>query len=347
MESKPDSFACPSCATRLRLGPTFFAEKRVPCPECSTDLLVGHSESGIRVALFVAEIEDAVSKLPSIVSKILDSPRRAQWLAGAVTSIVALTIIVLVLTGPDDTDRVSADPMQEEKHAPSQLGTGTTVALDKTDATKLPDDSVIDSPKTPANQNTDASADRNETVGVVPAAPQPNLLNERPDNVTELPSTQIKQVVNTENANEPDTQVKPASIDVPAKPNVGPGPVPPVDSQVVGPVVTGPTDDVPLVEKPPIAPPVEPPKTLVERLAQPLRSFKQATPVPLSAIVEIVEELVQARITFEVSVTPALQTLVVLSLEKTTPQELLEQAVVRAKLKVVVTDDAIRLEPLK
>lgn len=96
------SLICPACSTRLRLSPTNLPESAFDCPDCSTSLQLEKSESGdLRVqALDVIEAPAAGGSIS-----------RNQAFAIAATSIVAVTVLILGLSG--DTDEAAGGANDE------------------------------------------------------------------------------------------------------------------------------------------------------------------------------------------------------------------------------------------
>jgi hypothetical protein len=339
MESpKPNSFACPGCATRLRVGSKLFEQKQIACPECSTELLVSQSEEGVFAEINLPAGAATPNPIASLLKRLLDSPRRTQWIAGGITIVLALAIVVVVISGgPEVNDAIVTHPTNTGQPILRQADTANgdkrvaqienAVAPNSANdvANGLPDQAVDPKLQTPANQT--------------PVTIEPPVDNVADKNATK--SDDDGTVANTGTDNSPDTTSKGAT-----SPSSDPNKNPIQQVANVDPLnPTEPTVKTAKIEQvEPIVP--EKPKTLAQRLAQPLASFKHSKPVALSQVVEVVEELVQARITFADSVAAELREHpVALDLTKTTPREIIEQAAARAKLQVVVDQQSVRLEP--
>lgn len=349
---QPNSFACPSCATRLRLGSKFFEQRQVPCPECKTELLVSHSEDGI-IATFEspkpAPLSQHVSSLSLLLKRLIESPRRTQWIAGGVTSVLTLVVAVVLIIGGDDkiSDDQHASNVEAQSHK-YDMGNDSQQKLQeqspdlianvnssntKTDA-DIPSVPLVGSTKTtnvPGDSSSTPSAHDQGVVGLTAQAPlTPVAPGSDPTTDaksasgdigkgTDSPKSPIQQVAN----NDPD---KTANVE----------PVPATEQRPAEPV----TEPAPIV--------INKPKPLSDRLAQPVASFKQSSPVALATLIDVVEELAQVEITFGDSVSAEMREQpVTLDLARTTPREILEQVAARAKLQVVIDEQTIRLEPLK
>jgi hypothetical protein len=333
--SQPNSFACPNCATRLRVGPKLFEQKQIPCPECNTDLLVAQSEDGISASIKVPELTRKPNALATILGQLLDSPRRTRWIAGGVTSVLALVVLVaLLFTGDESTDdetglqvkNADSDGNKNTQAAKTQIDPNTVAKKDDSEITFQPKPIVeesVDDTEPSILINVEETGDTKQpgtTKTVLPIGLNDQGNEQTPNKIdiaSPIPTVDkpddnpIQQVANEDpNPDKDDTDVKPAK------------------REKTEPVI------------------IEKPKTLAERLAQPLASFKQTTPTTLSEIVDIIEELVQVDIVFDDSVAASFREQpVTLDLESTTPQKILQQAAARAKLQVVIGDQVIRLTP--
>ena len=340
MATSTRSVACPACRTGLRFGDAPVRE-RFRCPECGEPLHATESATQIAVRL-ASDVESEAANSNEDAAGLPEFRVSPSVTAGVVVAVLAvISLGTVMLSGGDDEESPNDDALiagvdsdssvaGSEENGNERDGNdgGRQAASDSTEQDNLPGDVTSQNGNEQAQQ---PIAPATQVTDIDPKTDQPGSLAADATSTPALPQE-----------NDPE---RPASTPGAVQQTSGEVEVANSDTQKDE---TQPED--PKAEKQPaivvVSEPPQPAPVIVpleERLAVRLQEFRQPKPVELKTLLVDLEQMAAIEIELKGVPSELLTKTVRLSLQNTTPREILAEAAKRVGLRVEVTDDQVRL----
>jgi predicted RNA-binding Zn-ribbon protein involved in translation (DUF1610 family) len=307
--------ACPSCSTRLRISLETADKSQFECPECGVALVAHQQSDGtIQIAEFSAILSEVSSHgvdfprsvrvtFPRSVSEL---PGGSRTVAAAVTLIVGILLLTFLLPGGTDSKHVGPDPdaaAADHHNNDVDPSDAESSALAANSADSLPTETHDAKPPPLIEAPVDAS----HAAVIADSLPVPGGNDVNVASGTAAAENHQSKITNAvgEQAKEPDAAeiTKPASA----------------------------------------AQPAAKPMSVRERLDISIRSFRQTKPIPLRDVIRIVERMCRVRVDISATSPEQLDKQITVSLQQTTPADILAEAGRNSGLRVIVEGASVRM----
>jgi len=310
---------CTSCNTRLRLIPRDAAEYHSECPECGASLVIRFRADGsASVSLFDTSAASSLPRKPAPSRSPHWWVENSRNIAATITVAGAIALAIMLMSSASESqqdstsfDNAGAAPVQNNKRQPDKPTDREVQRKTSKSETSLPGSQTVSTPTVPAlpvltgnEQLSSGSATKDE------ARSRPDItvadLSELPVQLS-LPSDSKASIATIG-----------GTID---------------DSSLPNTIVAAATTAGSRPEK----------MSVSERLEISIRSFRQTKSVPLSDVIQTVEQMCRVQVDTSAASLEQLNNQLSLSLENTTPALILTEAGRKSGLRVIVDKDSVRM----
>lgn len=305
---------CPSCSTRLRISLETADKSQFGCPECGVAVVADQQSDGtIQISKFSAILSEASSHGVDLPRSVRQLPGGSRTIAAAVTLIVGILLLIFLIPGSTDPQQAEAGP---DSAAGERHDDGDVVPSDAESSTL-----IANSADPSINDKLDE-----QKLHLIEAPVDFSHADVVPDWIPAAGGKAVSVASGTETAANHTTKITRAAGEQTRDPDV---------AEIVTPAPAA----LPALPEQATAKPM----SVRERLDISIRTFRQIDPTPFRDVIRIVEQMCLVRVDISAASSEQLDKEVTVSLEQTTPADILAEAGRKSGLRVIVEGASVRI----